>query len=493
MLFGLIRSMVPEGRHSWGHLSGLLSMAAAFSGFTILLGYLYGAPFLYGKDVIPVAATTALAFLLLGLGVMVRLKPDDILHRYFRGSPVYHGLVSTFVPLVFFAVLLPGIAHAFAHLFVKMNEALLTAILAGVISIIAVAATSKASSWVGDSIDRANEALRESEERFRAMFQNHHAVMLIIDPDTGRIEDASPGACDFYGYSREDITEMKINEINVLRAEQVFEEMQAARAEQTRFFQFPHRRANGEVRDVEACSGPIAVGGRTLLFSVINDVTERKRAEEALRASEERHRIVADFTYDCEYWIGPDNRLLYLSPSCERIAGYSSEEFMKNSALLDNMIHPDDRDLVSDHTRRDVTAAEPDAHSIDFRIIRSDGEIRWLNHVCQAVYGNNETLLGRRVSLRDITRRKQFEEERERLVAQLQEALANVKQLGGLLPICASCKKIRNDHGYWEQIEAYIRDHSEAEFTHSICPECAKKLYPELYSHADESAHFRSE
>ena len=149
------------------------------------------------------------------------------------------------------------------------------------------------------------------------------------------------------------------------------------------------------------------------------------------------------------------------------------------------MIHPDDRDLVADHTRRDVTAAEPDAHSIDFRIIRSDGEIRWLNHVCQAVYGNNETLLGRRVSLRDITRRKQFEEERERLVAQLQEALANVKQLGGLLPICASCKKIRNDHGYWEQIEAYIRDHSEAEFTHSICPDCAKKLYPELYGHAD--------
>ncbi len=493
MLFGLIRSTVPAGRHSWGHLSGLLGTATAFSGFTILLGYLYGAPFLYGRNIIPVAATTALAFLLLGFGVMGRLKPDDIPHRYFRGSPIYRGLVSTFVPLVFFAVLLPGIVRAVAPLLVKMNEVLLTAVLAGVISIIAVVATSKASSRVGDSIDRANEALRESEERFRAMFQNHHAVMLIIDPDTARIEDASPGACDFYGYSREVLTQMKISEINNLSAEQVFEDMQAARAKQTRFFQFRHRLANGEVRDVEACSGPISVGGRTLLFSVINDVTERKQAEEALRASEERYRIVADFTYDCEYWIGPEKRLLYMSPSCERVAGYSSEEFLKNSGLLDNIIHADDRGLVADHTKRDVTEAEPVAHSIDFRIIRSDGEIRWLNHVCQAVYGDNGTPLGRRVSLRDITQRKQFEEEQERLVAQLQEALANVKLLGGMLPICSSCKKIRNDKGYWEQIEAYIRDHSEAEFTHSICPECVKKLYPELYGHADESAHTRSE
>ena len=63
----------------------------------------------------------------------------------------------------------------------------------------------------------------------------------------------------------------------------------------------------------------------------------------------------------------------------------------------------------------------------------------------------------------------------------LEEALAKVKKLSGLLPICASCKKIRDDNGYWNQIESYIRDHSEAEFSHSICPECAPKLYPELF------------
>ncbi|MCP4693019.1 MAG: response regulator [Desulfobacterales bacterium] len=72
-------------------------------------------------------------------------------------------------------------------------------------------------------------------------------------------------------------------------------------------------------------------------------------------------------------------------------------------------------------------------------------------------------------------------EERKKLIVELQEALAEVKALSGLLPICVSCKKIRDDKGYWNKLEAYIQQHSEAEFTHSICPECCARLYPELY------------
>lgn len=75
----------------------------------------------------------------------------------------------------------------------------------------------------------------------------------------------------------------------------------------------------------------------------------------------------------------------------------------------------------------------------------------------------------------------QIEEERERLIHELQDALAQVKTLRGLLPICASCKKIRDDEGYWNKLETYIQKHSEAEFSHGICPECAKKLYPEYF------------
>ena len=73
---------------------------------------------------------------------------------------------------------------------------------------------------------------------------------------------------------------------------------------------------------------------------------------------------------------------------------------------------------------------------------------------------------------------KRHEEEREKLIGELQEALAKAKLLSGLLPICASCKKIRDDKGYWNQIELYIWEHSEAEFSHGLCPECTEKLYP---------------
>jgi FixJ family two-component response regulator len=82
-------------------------------------------------------------------------------------------------------------------------------------------------------------------------------------------------------------------------------------------------------------------------------------------------------------------------------------------------------------------------------------------------------------SIRYAIERKRTQEEREQLISELQTALAKVKQLSGLLPMCASCKKIRDDKGYWNQIEAYISEHSQADFTHGICPECVKKLYPE--------------
>ncbi len=81
----------------------------------------------------------------------------------------------------------------------------------------------------------------------------------------------------------------------------------------------------------------------------------------------------------------------------------------------------------------------------------------------------------------EILERKKAERELEKLVVELQQALTKVKTLSGLLPICASCKKIRDDQGYWTQVEVYVRDHSQAEFTHSICPDCAKRLYPDIF------------
>ncbi len=148
------------------------------------------------------------------------------------------------------------------------------------------------------TLKQTEKALRESEERFRAIFENDHVVMLIIDPETGRIEDGSPGACIFYGYDREVLRKMRIMEINLLDPYHALERLQLAKSQQRRYFDYRHRLASGEVRDVEVCSGPIIIGGRTLLFSVINDVTDLKRAEEETR----RTRALLDSIIE---WIMP--------------------------------------------------------------------------------------------------------------------------------------------------------------------------------------------
>ena len=111
-------------------------------------------------------------------------------------------------------------------------------------------------------------------------------------------------------------------------------------------------------------------------------------------------------------------------------------------------------------------------------VLRSDGSVCPMDITITVIDWNREKAI--LVSLRNSEERKKSEEEKEKLLRELEEALKNIKILGGLLPICASCKKIRDDKGYWLQLEEYIQKHSQAEFTHSICPDCRKKLYPEI-------------
>ena len=130
--------------------------------------------------------------------------------------------------------------------------------------------------------------LRESEQRYRSLFKNNHSVMLLIDPETANIVDANPAAVSFYGWSYETLTRKKIFDINTLTKEQVFDEMIKAKMEQRNHFYFRHRVASGEIRDVEVYSGPIKVHGRELLYSIVHDITARKKAEEEKAALEAR-------------------------------------------------------------------------------------------------------------------------------------------------------------------------------------------------------------
>ncbi|MFW6245363.1 MAG: PAS domain-containing protein, partial [Fibrobacterota bacterium] len=149
------------------------------------------------------------------------------------------------------------------------------------------------------------------------------------------------------------------------------------------------------------------------------DVTDLKRAEEEIRRSGEKFRIVADFTYDWEYWRGVDGRFVYITPSCERVTGYTREEFMEDPGLYESIIHPEDREWMGKHLVEDLN--ESGTHEFEFRIVRRDGEVRWISHACRPVTGDKGELLGRRTTNRDITERKTAQQDQERMLKQIAE------------------------------------------------------------------------
>jgi PAS domain S-box-containing protein len=135
---------------------------------------------------------------------------------------------------------------------------------------------------------KAEVALIESEERYRNLFQKSHAIMLLIDSETGTIIDANPAACKFYGWNREELIGKKVIELNMLSAEEITAELKSAKLEQRNHFVFQHRLANNSIRNVEIYSSPLMMSGKIILYSIIHDITDRKRVEEALVIAKEK-------------------------------------------------------------------------------------------------------------------------------------------------------------------------------------------------------------
>ncbi len=205
------------------------------------------------------------------------------------------------------------------------------------------------------------------------------------------------------------------------------------------------------------------------------DITQHEQMEETLRESEDKYRTLVEQSLQGTFVI-QDMHIVFCNRTFAKMGGYTLEEIYSFSPEeVRNLIHPDDQERIWGRFRGKLAGEPlPPIHN-DLRAFRKDGSIAWVEY--DAVRINYAGRPAVQVSLVDITMRKQAEGERERLIRSLQDALAKIRRLHGLLPICASCKRIRNDKGYWEQLEAYIEEHSEAEFSHGFCPDCMKKLY----------------
>lgn len=142
------------------------------------------------------------------------------------------------------------------------------------------------------------------------------------------------------------------------------------------------------------------------------DIIRHKQTSDAQRASEEKFRTLADWTYDWEFWLDPSGNFIYSSPSCERLTGWPPQEFYADHHLLLSISHPEDAEAYKMHHQlvHDETAG---VEIMEYRILSRSGEEHWIEHVCRPVFGENGRYLGRRISNRDVTERKQAENEIE--------------------------------------------------------------------------------
>jgi PAS domain S-box-containing protein len=220
---------------------------------------------------------------------------------------------------------------------------------------------------------------------------------------------------------------------------------------------------------------------REELHSTIEMALYKHEIDQKLRESELRYRMVSELTSDFAYSVrvAPDGGFVteWITDAHQRITGFTPDEAMA-LGLWEGLVHPDDLPLVAEHLQVALTGQ---ADVCEYRTLRKDGGVRWLrNHARPAWDADQCRVVRIDAAAQDITEQRQAREERERLIQELQDALSKVKTLKSLLPICASCKKIRDDKGYWTAVESYIRKHAGVEFSHGICPDCARELYPDF-------------
>lgn len=202
------------------------------------------------------------------------------------------------------------------------------------------------------------------------------------------------------------------------------------------------------------------------------EAAQSRRAHACAEAARQFLAAIVESTDDAIYGKNLDGTIVSWNKAAERILGYRADEILGHSVSI---LYPvDRRDELIDNMERIKRGQRVGLY--ETVRLRKDGHFIPASVTVSPVLDGNGKVVGASAITRDITRRREDETERVKLIGELTESLKQVKTLRGLLPICASCKRIRDDQGYWQQVETYLADHTEADFTHGICPDCLQKF-----------------
>ncbi len=443
-------------------LAAIISLIAA-------VGYAYDVRALYGiSGYTQMAPHSALTLLLLSIGFLFSEPRAGLMAVFSQEGPA-GTMVRRLFPTAILAPLLAGWLCLRGHDrgFYGTETALVLYAAVNVIFLTFFLYTAVTSRTV-------------AEEKFRGLVQNAPDPMVIVNPK-GEIVHINQQTEIFFGYSRDELLGKPVETLVPARLLEQHARRRAA------FSAYPGvrpmgvgldlygRRKDGSEFPVEISLAPLKTDGGTLISSTIRDVTDRKRAETALRESEERYRRLFENSLDGVLLSSPDGSILDANPSACRIFGRTREEIIREGR--EGVLDTADPRLVTILEERARTGRA----SGELTCRHKDGSLAPIE-LSSVVFHDSAGEVRTWILVRDITDRKMAENERERLIVELQEALRNVRMLRGLLPICASCKKIRDEKGQWNEVERYIKERSSADFTHGICPDCARRLYPEYYT-----------
>ncbi len=319
------------------------------------------------------------------------------------------------------------------------------------------------------------ESMRQSEESHRLLFEKSPLPMWVVERGTLQFLAVNDAAVSHYGYSRAEFLEMTLRDVHPPEeVPQLLADLASEPSEQGVPHRTRHRKKDGTVIDVELIAHDIAFAEWKALLAVLTDVTERRRSEVALRRSRESFQQLFEEAPIGMAILASGVEFTKVNRALCKMLGYSKEEL--RGLRFDRFVEPADLEAHL-AAAQEFFAGKRSSFKVEARYLPKVGAPLWGSLTVERIEDSTGQMLFVLVMVEDISERRRAAEERERMIDELKEALANVKTLRGLIPICASCKKIRDDKGFWSQVEVYVRDRSEAEFSHGICPDCMKKLY----------------